>query len=48
MTKDDLKLVKEFLENRKILMENTRVFKEEGKYVITIASIETKNSEKNI
>ena len=43
-----MKLIKEFLENQKVDILNTRAFKEGDKYIITVGSIETKNSKKNI
>jgi hypothetical protein len=43
-----LKLIKEFLVAQKVDILNTRAFKESGKYIITVGSIETKNSKKNI
>jgi len=48
MVKDDLKLVKEFLEANKIDILNTRAFKENDKFVITVGSIDTSKSKKNI
>ena len=48
LNKEELKLIKEFLENQKVDILNTRAFKEGDKYIITVGSIETKNSKKNI
>ena len=48
MKKDDLKLVKEFLDANKIDVLNTRVFLENGRYVVTVGSIDTSKSRKGI
>lgn len=49
MTSDDLKLVKEFLNSQKIDILNTRAFKQhDGKIVITVGSISTTSSKKDI
>ena len=48
MNKADLKLVKEFLDANKIDVQNTRVFLENGRYVITVGSIDTTKSRKGI
>ena len=41
MTKQDLALVKAFLDEQHISVLNTRAFKEDGKYVVTVGSIKT-------
>ena len=46
MTKQDLALVKEFLDEQKIDVLTTRAFKEDGKYVVTVGSA-TKNGSKS-
>jgi len=49
MTKDDLALTKKFLDEHKINILNTRVFKkDDGKFVITVSSISTEKSQKDI
>lgn len=49
LKKDDLKLVKEFLDHEKIDVLNTRAFKtEEGKYIITVGSIDTNRTKYNM
>ena len=48
INKEDLKVIKEFSEEQKIDILNTRAFKEGEKFIVTVASIETKNSKKNI
>lgn len=48
MAKDDFKIVKDFLDTNKIDVLNTRVFKENGKYIITVGSIDTSKSKKNV
>lgn len=48
MTKKDLALVKEFMEHKKIDLLNTRAFKDEnGKFIISVGSINTDRSEYN-
>ena len=44
MKKEDLQLVSDFLKEQKIDPLNTRAFKREGLYEITVGSIETKGS----
>lgn len=48
MLKGDLKLVKEFLDQNEIDVLNTRVFMENGRYVVTVGSIDTSKSKKGI
>lgn len=48
MKKADLKLVKEFLDSQNIDVLNTRAFLENGRYVITVGSIDTSKSRKGI
>jgi len=48
MTKDDLKLVKEFLDSEKVDVLNTRAFKENGKFIVTVGSIKTDLTKKDI
>ena len=45
MTKDDLELVKRFLKSQNINVLNTRAFKKEDKFVITVGSIEKRVQE---
>lgn len=42
MNKTDLGIVRDFLNDQKIDILNTRAFKEDGSYVVTIGSISTK------
>jgi len=49
MTKDDLKLVQEFLAHHKIDVLNTRVFKkDDGKFVLTVGSINKDKTRKDV
>lgn len=48
MTKDELKLVKEFLDSQKIDPLNTRLFKISDKFVITVGSIDESKTRHNI
>ena len=48
MTKEDLALVKAFLDEQKIDVLNTRAFKEGDKYVVTVGSIKTDGTRKGI
>lgn len=48
MRKEDLNLVKEFLDEQKIDVLNTRVFLENGRYIVTVGSIDTSKSKKGI
>ena len=49
MTKEDLALTKEFLDDQKIDILNTRVFKkDDGKFVVTVGSIKSDHSKKDV
>lgn len=49
MTKDDLKVVKDFLKEQKIDILNTRVFKnDEGKFALTVGSISKERTRKEV
>jgi dipeptidyl-peptidase-3 len=48
MVKADLDLVKEFLIDQNIDILNTRAFKEDGKYIITVGSISKSASKSDI
>ena len=48
MTKGDLKLVQDFLKNQSIDILNTRAFKRNGKYLITVGSISDAKSKKDL
>lgn len=48
LTKPELDLVKEFLDSHKIDVLNTRAFKKDGRYVITVGSISKINTKKEV
>jgi len=48
LTKDDLNLVKEFLIHEKIDVLNTRAWKKDGKFTITVGSIKTTGNKSGI
>lgn len=48
ITKEDLKVVKAFLAEHKIDVLNTRVFKYDGKFVLTVGSINQDSTRKNV
>jgi len=48
MTKEDLALVLEFADSKNLNLLNTRAFKENGKIVITVGSIDTEKTQKGI
>lgn len=49
MKKEDLNLVSEFMKSRNISLINTRAFKNDnGKFFVTIGSVDTSKNEKNI
>ena len=48
MSRDDLDIVQKFLENQQIKVLNTRAFKEDDKFSITVASIEDHKSREDI
>jgi len=48
MTEADLDLVSQFLDNQKISILNTRAFKENGKFIVTVGSVSTELTRKDI
>jgi len=49
MTKEDLKLVKEFLDDQKIDVLNTRAFKKDSSnFIVSVGSIDNSKSKKDI
>lgn len=48
INKVDLQLIKEFLEFQKVDILNTRAFKENNKFIITVGSVQSNNTKRNI
>tara|TARA_B110000285_G_C14921230_1_gene512704 strand:+ start:245 stop:802 length:558 start_codon:yes stop_codon:yes gene_type:complete len=48
ITKPDLELIKEFLADQKVDILNTRAFKEGDKFIITIGSVQSNNTKRDI
>lgn len=48
LTKEDLKIVDKFAESQKIDILNTRAFKKDGKYILTVGSISTAQSKTDV
>lgn len=48
MTKEDLANVSAFLDDIKVNILNTRAFKKDGKYIVTVGSISTEGTKKDI
>lgn len=48
MTEADLSLVSKFLDDQKISILNTRAFKKNGKIIVTVGSVSTELTRKDI